>query len=131
MTRCKVGLVLMGTAGLLLYLWPAISAPVVIWSDSEVDLRWAREGIGLWKPLPAGEPQSAVVQPLQAGYLLFLRLASVALPFVGATRSIVIVQSAVLWASIAATCVWLGRRRGLGVGCVAYGLIVLFIPLRD
>jgi hypothetical protein len=35
---------LLGAAGLAVYLWPALEAPVVLWSDSHIDLAWAREG---------------------------------------------------------------------------------------
>jgi len=60
----------LGAVGLALYLWPALAAPVVLWSDSRVDLEWARAG-DLW-PARVG---THVAKP---AYLLFLRAALVA-----------------------------------------------------
>ena len=37
--------------GLAIYLVPALSAPVVTWSDSTLDLDWARKGEGIVTPV--------------------------------------------------------------------------------
>ena len=55
--------------GLALYLWPALSAPVVRWSDSELDLDWARRGVGIFSPVVSPH------HPPKPGYILFLRAA--------------------------------------------------------
>jgi hypothetical protein len=115
--------------GLFLYLWPALRAPVVLWSDSEIDLKWAREGVGLWTPLTKEEGR--VLHPLKPGYILYLRLASRTIPKVGEERSAVIVQSVLLWLSIAATSLALGRRRDAETGIALYVALILFLPLRN
>src|ERR1017187_2934772 len=76
-------------AGLFLsYMWPAIVAPVVTWSDSTIDLDWARRGLGILSP--AADPTHGA----KPGYLLFLRTA---LAVSGnSTRSVVILQSLAL-----------------------------------
>jgi len=40
--------------GLVLFVWTAISAPVVLWSDSTLDLEWPRQGIGINQEAPQG-----------------------------------------------------------------------------
>ncbi len=50
MTRRAVFAALLGAAGLALYLWPAVTAPVVLWSDSQTDLDWAIAGEGIVGP---------------------------------------------------------------------------------
>ncbi len=121
----------LGAVGLWLYLWPALQGPAVVWADGRVDMHWAREGTGLWRPLSAEEASHISVHPLKPGYLLYLRLAMSAIPGVPPERSAILVQSLLLWFSIAATSVALGRRRGFLTGASAYVLILLFIPLRD
>jgi len=69
-------LAFLGAAGLALYLWPALKAPVVLWSDSEIDLAWARDGVGIVSPAPP--PPSA--HPAKPGWIAFLRAASVGSP---------------------------------------------------
>lgn len=32
---------------LFIYLWPALAGPVVLWSDSRIDLDWAAKGAGI------------------------------------------------------------------------------------
>jgi hypothetical protein len=129
-SRRRVVVILLGTLGLALYLVPAVLAPVVRWGDSEPDLRWAREGIGLWKPLTAEEIRRAPVHSLKPGYLLFLRFASSAIPG-NPERSIIVVQSLLLWLSIAGGCLRLGKQNGMAVGVAAYLLLLLFLPIRD
>jgi len=105
-------------------------APVVRWGDSETDLRWAREGIGLWKPLTAEEARRAPVHSLKPGYLLFLRFSSSVLPG-NPERSIVVVQSLLLWLAITGVCLRIGKQNGAAVGVTAYALLLLFLPIRD
>ncbi|MDQ5873190.1 MAG: hypothetical protein M3547_13405, partial [Acidobacteriota bacterium] len=131
MTRRGGLLLVLAASGLFLYLWPAFSAPVVLWSDSEIDLKWAQEGVGLLKPLTEEEARRVAVHPLKPGYILYLRLASRAIPKVGEPRSAVIVQSVLLWFSIAATSFVLGRRRGAAIGIALYVALILFLPLRN
>lgn len=130
MTRRAGLLLLLALPGLFLYLWPALSAPVVLWSDSEIDLKWAREGVGRWTP-PTREEARRDVHPFKPGYILYLRLASRAIPKVGEARSAVIVQSVLLWVSIAATSFALVRRRGVAAGIALYVALILFLPLRN
>jgi hypothetical protein len=129
-SRRRVVLALLGTLGLALYMVPAVFAPVVRWGDSEPDLRWAREGIGLLKPLTAEEIRRVPVHSLKPGYLLFLRFASSVIPG-DAERSIIVVQSLLLWLSITGSCVRLGKQNGPAVGVAAYVLLLLFLPIRD
>ncbi len=126
MRRLKLLFFLAGAAGLALYLWPALRAPIVLWSDSRLDLSWAQQGIGLWKPLPARE-----IHPLKPGYLIFLRLAGTVFPIAGKERSIVIVQSLLLWASILLTSAFLARRRGGAAGLTMCVALFSFLRLRD
>lgn len=121
----RIVLAALGAGGLALFLWPALRAPTVVFSDSQLDMAWARSGEGIWKSPPP------TMHPAKAGYLLFLRAAMGAVPRVDAARSVVIVQSLLLWASIAATAIFVGRRRGFGVGAALYVLLVLFLRLRD
>jgi len=132
LTRRTALLVLLGISGLAVYLWPAVSAPVVLWSDSALDLAWAREGVGIVSPVPppaAGE--AAPVHPAKPGYLLFLRAVLAAAPSGHETRSIVVVQSLLLWLSIAGTSMFIGRRRGTVTGVAIYLLLISFLRLRD
>jgi len=126
-SRTKANLLYGGLAalGLFLYLWPALAAPVVLWSDSVSDLDWARRGVGIFEPVPAD------IHLAKPGYLLFLRGAMGFAPSLGDARSVVLAQSLLLWISIAATSVYIGRRRGAWVGAVLYLLLIFFLRLRD
>ena len=53
--------------GLAVYLVPALAAPVVSWSDSALDLDWARKGEGIVTPVVSPH------HPPKPGYILFLR----------------------------------------------------------
>jgi hypothetical protein len=98
--------------GLLLYLWPALRAPVVLWSDSALDLDWARRGVGIVSPVPPTPGAEQPAHPAKPAYLLFLRAVQAVAPGGEETRFIVVVQSVLLWASIAATSLLVARRRG-------------------
>jgi hypothetical protein len=121
--RYGIALALLGAAGLALYLWPAIAAPVVEWSDSQVDLAWARAGAGIlsrvWTPGHTAKP----------GYLLFLRVALAVSG--GHLRGIVILQSVLLFASICASALILARRFGPRTALVFWGLAIAFLRIRD
>jgi hypothetical protein len=124
-TRKTVLAGLLGAFGLAVYLWPAVAAPVVLWSDSRQDLDWARRGIGTFQPAPRGD------HPAKPAYLLFLRGAT-ALPVAASqARRAVLVQSLLLWAAIAGTSLVFARKRGAGAGAVLYVILILFLRLRD
>ncbi len=115
--------------GLALYLWPAISAPVVLWSDSEADLAWAKAGLGVLHPVPQ-PPTGALGHQPKPAYLLFLRGAMRALPALGETRSVIVVQSLLLWGAIVGSSLWLARRSS-GKAIVFAALAFTFLRLRD
>ena len=127
----RLALLAAGAAALALYLWAGFVAPVVLWSDSRLDLDWARTGAGIFRPLPAAPPGQVIAHPAKPGYLLFLRAAMAAVPGVSDERSVVLVQSILLWASIAATAVFVARRRGTGAALAVYGLLLAVLRLRD
>src|SRR5262249_61831094 len=120
-------LLALGLSGIALFLIPAARAPIIRSGDTETDLRWAREGVGLWKRQTAEEVRQ--VHSLKPGYIFFLRLASGVIPG-NPERSIVLVQSFLLWAGIAVSCLRLGRESRAGAAAAAYGFLVLFPPLR-
>lgn len=125
-------LVLLALPGLILYLWPAFSAPVVLWSDSALDLDWARRGVGIVSPVPPAPPGAEQpAHPAKPAYLLFLRAVTAVAPAPHGERAIVVVQSLLLWLSIAWTSGFVGRRRGWGLGLAVYLLLVLLLRLRD
>lgn len=131
MTRRAGLLLLLALPGLFLYLWPALSAPVVLWSDSALDLEWARKGVGIVSPVPpapVGADQPA--HPAKPAYLLFLRAVMAAAPDGSEERAIVVVQSLLLWLSIAGTSLFVARRRGL-VGFVLAVVLFLVLRVRD
>jgi hypothetical protein len=115
----------LGAAGLALYLWPALEAPVVLTSDSRIDLAWAREGAGILSPVTAPRHWS------KPAYLLFLRASILAGPEASLPRRIVVVQSVLVWLSIAASALLVARAAGAGPGLVVYVVLLLFLRLRD
>ncbi len=123
MRRASVGV--LGALGLAVYLWPALSAPVVLWSDSAIDLGWARRGEGIFTPVVSTH------HPPKPGYILFLRAALAAGPDASAERRIVVLQSLLLWAGIAAAALLVGRRRGPAWGAAVYLALVLMLRWRD
>ncbi len=111
--------------GLALYLWPALAAPVVRWSDSELDLDWARRGAGISSPVVSPH------HPPKPGYILFLRGAIALGPAQTEARRVVVIQSLLLWLSIGVTALLGGRRVGARWGVALYVVLVLFLRLRD
>jgi len=116
---------LLGALGFALYLWPALKAPVVLWSDSALDLAWARRAEGIVTPVVSTH------HPPKPGYLLFLRTILALGPAPDAERRVVVVQSLLLWFSIAATAVFFGRRAGARYGMALYLALILSLRLRD
>ncbi len=118
---------LLGAAGLAFYLWSAIGAPVVLWSDSRIDMAWAREGVGIVSPAPP----PPTPHPAKPGWIAFLRAAAAGASVDAAPRRIVVVQTVLLWLSIAGVSVWLGRRTSFARGVVLYLTLLLFLRLPD
>lgn len=128
MTRRRLLFASLGALGLALYLWPAIAAPVVLWTDSAIDLRWAETRV-FWPERergPAGPPH-----PGKPGYLIFLWLARWAVPGVSAARSVVLAQTLLLWMSIAGTSLYIAKRKGATAGASLYLVLILFLRFRD
>jgi hypothetical protein len=100
--------------GLALYLWPALAAPVVRWSDSELDLDWARRGVGIFSPVVSPH------HPPKPGYILFLRAVIAPGPAETEARCVVVIQSLLLWLSIGATALLVGHRVGARSGVELY-----------
>jgi len=117
--------------GLALYLWPAFAAPVVLWADSEIDIQWAKAGVGVLSPVPPPPAGGALGHLPKPAYLLFLRAAMRAVPGVGEERSIVIVQSFLLGISIVASSYWIARRRGGRDALLFLAIALAFLRLRD
>jgi hypothetical protein len=119
--------------GLAVYLVPALTAPVVTWSDSALDLEWARRGEGIVTPVVSPH------HPPKPGYIAFLSGVLAAAPeesaqraiVGGAERRIVVVQSVLLWLGIAAASWILGRRLGARYGVLLYVILILSLRLRD
>jgi hypothetical protein len=111
--------------GLAVYLVPAFTAPVVTWSDSALDLDWARKGEGIVTPVVSPH------HPPKPGYIAFLSTVLAAAPEGSPERTIVIVQSVLLWLGIAAASLILGRRLGARYGVLLYVVLVLSLRLRD
>ena len=118
---------LLGAAGLALYLWPALKAPVVLWSDSRFDLQWARDGAGIVSPAPP--PPSP--HPAKPGWIAFLRVATAGASAEQAPRRVVLIQTVLLWLSIAATSLFLARKTTFAQGGLFYVLVILFLRLAD
>jgi hypothetical protein len=117
---------LLASIGLALFLWPAISAPIVRWSDSETDLSWARRGIGIFSAVPLAEQLAAgnhVTKPL---YLAFLRVAIAVAPEGQEARTVVILQSLLVFAAM----LWVSYSAHR-TGPVLFVLLLLLLRLRD
>ncbi len=125
MSRRRLFIGLLAAAGLLLYLWPALRAPVVRWSDSDVDLGWARRAEGILSP--ADSPH----HPAKPIYILFLRGVLAVGNEDGAARRIVVIQSLLVWLAIAAAALRVGRRVGPRWGLALYAVLILYLRLRD
>jgi hypothetical protein len=128
MTSRRAALAICAAAGLALYLWPAVQAPPVLWADSDIDLDWARRGIGIFSAVPSGEQLAAGVHQAKPLYLLFLRCAIALAPASRAAQAVVILQSlllclVILWVSF--------RGRGTAIGTATCVVLLGFLRLRD
>ena len=111
--------------GLAVYLVPAFTAPVVTWSDSALDLDWARKGEGIVTPVVSPH------HPPKPGYIAFLSAVQAAGPVDSEQRRVVVVQSVLLWLGVGAASLILGRRLGARYGILLYVVLVLSLRLRD
>lgn len=125
MTSRHLTVGLLVAAGLALYLVPAFEAPVVLWSDSHIDLDWARRGIGIFSAVPESEQLAAGVHQAKPLYLLFLRCAIAIAPAGGEARAVVVLQALLLCAVI----LWVSLRGGAPVATSL--LLLLCLRLRD
>jgi hypothetical protein len=100
---------------------------VVLWSDSHIDLAWAREGAGILSPAPP--PPSP--HPAKPAWIAFLRAAAAGADADAVARRVVIVQTVLVWLSVAGTSWFLARRTSFARGAVLYAVLVLFLRLPD
>ena len=121
---------LLAAAGLFLYMWPALRAPVVLWSDSALDLGWARGGAGILGPAPSPPGEAPLLHSAKPGWLLFLRGVLAAAPAGAAERAVVVVQSLLVFASIVIAALFAERRRR-GAGVALLLVLLSFLRLRD
>jgi len=130
LSRRTALLYLLAAVGFALYLWPALRAPVVLWSDSTLDLEWARQGVGIVGPPPTPSGGTPLLHSAKPGWLLFLRGVLAVAPSGGEERTIVVVQSLLVYASILITAL-LAERRCRGTGIVLLLVLLSFLRLRD
>jgi hypothetical protein len=127
--RAGILFLALSVLGLASYLWPAFRAPVVLWSDSALDLEWARRGVGIVSAVPPPTAGEAVqLHPVKPGYLLFLRVAQALAPAGRETRTVVVAQSLLLWLSIVSTSMFVSWRHGKA-GIVFLAVLFLFLRL--
>ncbi len=113
-----------GTLGF--FLWAAYRAPVVLWSDSHLDLDLARTPLGFL----AGAPDhGGPMHPVKPFFIAFLRMA--VLLFSDPARAVVVTQSTILALSIVGTAAFVGRRRGAPAGWACGALFVAGLSARD
>lgn len=118
------------SASFAAYLWPALRAPVVTWSDSTIDLELARRGVGILTPPSEQDLRFAGVHPIKPGFIAFLALAS-RIVSGEEGRSVVIVQSILLLSSLLATSWYIAKRSRWPLGLVLYGTLLSCLRLRD
>lgn len=126
-TRLPVATWLIAVLGLVLYLWGAFVSTPVQWSDSRIDLAWARSGEGIFLPVIPLPDSAHSVKPF---YLAFLKGILLAFPS-DPTRAIVVAQSVALYASILLTSLWLGRGRARMVSPAILFVLLFFLRTRD
>ena len=124
----KIALLLFGAAGSFLYLWPALRGPVVVWSDSRVDLALARERLGFLGGA-AYRDAGGWGHAVKPGYVFFLTVCTAL--FRDPARASVVVQSVILLASIGGAALFASRRRGAGHGAAFFALAVAMLSFRD
>jgi len=124
----KVALVVFGAAGLFVYLWIAMRGPVVLWSDSRIDLALARERLGFLgghSYRDAGGWGHAV----KPGYVFFLALCTAL--FGDPIRASLVLQSLLLFAALAFAAVLIGLRRGPLRGAAFFVGVLGMLSFRD
>ena len=121
---------LVAAAGFFLYIWPALRAPVVVWSDSALDLAWARAGEGISAPPPSPPGNAPLLHSAKPGWLLFLRVVLALAPEGSGERAVVVLQSFLLWLAIVVTA-FLAERRRSGTGLPILVALLLLLRLRD
>jgi hypothetical protein len=117
----------LGVLGLVVYLWPAIVAPAVLWSDSYRDLEWARAGIGILSPAPI----PTVPHPAKPFFILFLKIVLAFAPVGCEPRAIIVIQSLLVWIAIGAVALFVGKRISPGRGAFLYVVLLGLLRLRD
>jgi len=123
----RAGYAFLAALGLVVYLLPALRAPVVLWSDSLRDLEWARAGIGILSPAPI----PAVPHPAKPFYILFLQTVAKAAPGEKSGRAIVVVQSVLVWLALGLAALAVARRVSPGRGALLYVVLLLLLRVRD
>jgi len=118
----------LGTAGAALYLWAALRAPVVLWSDSRVDLALAREPFGFLGGA-AFIDHGGWGHAIKPGFIFFLTLCSWL--FSDPARASVVAQSVILFAAITTAAVAIARRRSALLGGVFFVLAIGTLSFRD
>ncbi|HWC65544.1 MAG TPA: hypothetical protein VG777_05640, partial [Thermoanaerobaculia bacterium] len=119
---------LAGAAGLFLYLWAALRGPVVVWSDSRIDLALARERLGFLGGA-AYRDTGGWGHAVKPGYVFFLTLCTAV--FRDPARASVVVQSIVLFAAIAGVALFAAKRRSAAHGAAFLVLALATLSFRD
>ena len=126
----RLGLLILFLVGLAEYGVPAICAPTVRLTDSEVDLELARRGVGIFKQPTAEDLRFAGVHAVKPGFITFLAFARLLIPGDEA-RSVVVLQSLLLFGSIAGTALYVRSRGRPGLALAIYCLLLVTLRLRD
>ena len=124
--RLRAASAAVAAAGVAGYVAAALAAPVVLWSDSRVDLALARERLGFLGGA-AGDPGGSA-HAIKPAYLLFLAFCSV---FRDPARLSVVLQSMALAGTIVAVGAAVRARRGAVAGIVFLVLTFGMLYLRD
>jgi hypothetical protein len=120
-----LALPLVGAAALIFYLWPAFAAPVVRWSDSEIDMAAARRGARALSSFPSLD------HPLKPAYIAYLVALEILAGPAALPRAVVVANSLLVWASILLAAALFARRYGAGPGAAAGVLLFTWARARD
>ncbi len=124
----KVALVLFGGSGLFVYLWAAMRGPVVLWSDSRIDLALAREHLGFL----GGRSYRDVGgwgHAVKPGYVFFLSLCTSL--FRDPIRPSLVAQSLFLFAAIVLVAIFVAAKRGSWRGAAFFAAALGMLSFRD
>jgi len=124
----KLALVLFGAAGLFVYLWAAMRGPVVLWSDSRIDLALARERLGFLGGR-AYRDVGGWGHAVKPGYVFFLSLCTSL--FRDPIRASLVAQSLLLFAAIALVAIFVGAKRGSWRGAAFFVAALGMLSFRD